>query len=152
MKIANSESKIPIGTEFLRMSIAGNNHEIYLEYATRDNIYVRESFRVAHPLNPNFLYLEDFTGQFSFSEIKKMPYVLMVTRERQYANSKLDKLDEITEREAIYERLPRKQAIQKRKQLIQERIKKYLELTPIKIISINPRDKEFLKDLIPSQN
>ena len=158
MKIVKSEDKIKDNEEFLRLT--GRKGDIYLSYgvfeggmpgSSRSNtIYAEEEFGAEHPLTPSFLS-SDHGGEFSFSEIKEMPFTLCVSRKRIYAHNILDKIHPYNEDFPLIETLERKEALKKVKELARERIKEYINNTPIKTIHIqadNKRSEAFLESLV----
>lgn len=154
MKIVKSKNEIGKDEEFL--SLTGNKGDVHLSYEVSKGDYnightfAKELFRVEHPLTPH-LFCEDYTGKFSFSEIKKMNYILNISRERALAHNTLDKIHPYSEDFPIIERLERKEALKKAENLARKRIKEYMNNVPFKKIYIgsdNPRDEEFLKSLV----
>lgn len=154
MKIVKSEDDIGKDEEFLRLT--GEKGDIHLDYKVSEGHYTvghsfaEELFRVEHPLTPHF-FTEDRTGKYSFSELKKMKYILSISRERTYAHNILDEIHPHSEKFPMVERLDRKEALKKVENLARKRIREYIDNIPFKKIYIgsdSPRGEAFLKSLV----
>ena len=165
MKIVKSEDKIKDNEEFLRLT--GKKGNIFLSYCVfegtvvgrgsdmggphRDvTTFAEEEFKAEHSLTSD-IYSTDETGNFSFSEIRNMEFILFVSRERTYTHNTLDKIHPYNEDFPLIESLKRKEALKKINGLARERIKEYINNTPIEKIYIgadSKRSEAFLESLV----